>query len=994
MEQLATIYLKSHRTTLFAVLMFVAFTLLISSVGYALLHHLRSSDEASIADTLKSIGQLKSGQIQAYLKDRQSDARILSTLVNSPDEQDWLFDPTATIPDAVRNSLNNALSQYEYGCVELIDQWGKVRYQSPSDTPHTQSSKPWVTETLHKGTAIISPIYFADVAQHHTSLDFTVPLRHKQSGKVIGALLLHNNLNSLSTLIQTWPVASVTAESLLVVKEGNEVLFLNELRHQKHTALKLRKPLTGDRNTSAWPAILAAQGITEFVDTYDYRGKPVLAYTLPVASTPWGMVVKIDKDEALASIWQLQKIAIAVTLLFIALAGFLIRVWWRKQKVEQLLIQAKLSDSGARIQAMLDTMADGLITIDECGAIESVNPAAQKIFGYSTKEMIGQNVNMLMPEPFHQHHDEYLHQYKKTGLAHIIGSGREVLGLRKDGSIFPVELAVSEMMISGVPHFTGIVRDITRRKQAEQLLQQAKEKAEQANLAKDAFLATMSHEIRTPLSGMLGMLELLSLTPLDAEQEDAVDSARHSGDSLLRVLNDILDWSKIEAGKLPIAPSIESIPQLIAGVMSNYHPMAMSKGLSLMQNVDVNLGAAHWVDPLRLEQVLNNFVSNALKFTQEGMIEISVISLYRNEKSETIMFSVRDTGSGISPEVQAKLFQDYGQASANTARMYGGTGLGLAICNRLARLLSGEISLESTLGKGSTFSLTITLPVADASSIVPLPTSSRPIGHPTTQPLIDATTNQKIIHVLVVDDHPTNRNLLSRQLDKLALHAELAENGKQALAKWWTGKFALVISDCHMPEMDGYELTRNIRLAEAQRGQLRTPIIGWTANALIEEKQRCFDAGMDEVLIKPSNLSELRAMLSRWLVIKKIPAASRTGTFNAMVDFSVLSNITSDHKEQQEVLREFQSQNQLDLRELKKALQAENVEEIRRIAHRIKGACRMVGAITLESVSAKIEAAAAKKLLNEALAAAGDLDNIAVQLDNDIGLFANLGCAM
>ena len=638
--------------------------------------------------------------------------------------------------------------------------------------------------------------------------------------------------------------------------------------------------------------------------------------------------------------------------------------------------RAALQDSATRIQTILRSVADGIITINDRGIVEGMNPAAEKLFGYTAAEVSDQNISMLMPEPHHSKHDEYLEHYRVTGESRIIGVGREVEGRRKDGSTFPMDLAVSKMILNDQCFFTGIVRDITERKQTEQNLVAAKEKAELANHAKDSFLSTMSHEIRTPLSGMLGMLELLSLTKLDHEQSETLRTAWESARSLLRIVNDILDWSKIEEGKLEIVPRSTSIPRLLQEIVNTYSRVASAKSLVLFQHADARLSPSHIVDALRLTQVLNNFVSNALKFTTKGEVELRAELLEQVESGERIRFSVRDTGIGIAKDVQGRLFQRYRQESADTTRMYGGTGLGLAICRRLTDMMDGLIELESKPGSGSTFSVTLTLPISSAPGEEFQSLNRALVEQKTIKPLFDDIGD--VPRVLVADDHPTNRNLLIRQLKMLGLPAEAAENGQVAFDMWRQGRFALLISDCHMPEMDGYSLSRAIRKSETEQRLPHIPIIAWTANALAEEERRCQDAGMDELLVKPTDITQLRKVLTKRLnvaeaetdnaVIEKEKADNRQPA--SPIDYAELEKILPDRAEHQQVLNDFLTHVRSDHAKLIESLEQGDAVNVERTAHRMKGSGRMVGAVDLASLCASIEQAGRD----------GDLDAARVQL--------------
>jgi len=416
----------NHKTPLWGFGIFIVCTLLISAASYALFHNLKEIEKTNTQKNLTSIGQLKAGRIQTYLANHKSNAVALSNFFSTPLAQRWLTGTPSDIPPTLRHPLEAAVTAYQYSGALLLDGKARVRFGSGRHEGLSETGKSLALRVLHEHALVISPIYFGDPSvPEKPLLDIFVPIMNPDSSAVMGVLLLRDDMHFLYPLIQSWPLESQTAESFLVTRDGNDVLFLNELRHKKDTALKLRIPISGDVNTVSWPAIRAVQGYSELLESFDYRGKPVLTYSLAVPETPWSMVVKIDTAEAMERILRLQKVAVIVTMMFIALAGCLVWLWWRKQEIGRLAyVQAH--DSATHIQTILDTVMDGIITTDDRGIVETMHPAAERIFGYAAADVIGRNVSMLMPEPHRSQHDAYLERYRTTGEAHVVGaSGRE-----------------------------------------------------------------------------------------------------------------------------------------------------------------------------------------------------------------------------------------------------------------------------------------------------------------------------------------------------------------------------------------------------------------------------------------------------------------------------------------------------------------------------------------------------------------------------------------
>lgn len=583
--------------------------------------------------------------------------------------------------------------------------------------------------------------------------------------------------------------------------------------------------------------------------------------------------------------------------------------------------------------------------------------------------------------------------------------------------------------------------DVTREKAQAQALLEAKAAAEAAVAAKSSFLAMMSHEIRTPMAGVLSLVELLGKTPLDREQRHMLDMVHDSAGTLLQILDDVLDFSRIEAGRLQLNEHAFDLRVMADGVLGLFASLAREKGVRLYASLDWRLAAEYRGDMMRLRQIVTNLLSNALKFTAQGRVELHVDLLADVDGRHRLAITVSDTGIGMAQEQLDRLFQPFVQAEASTSRRYGGTGLGLTICRRLARMMGGDIRLASSPGYGTQATFEVGLPVEKALRPQPalagktallctsdillerelsntlsalgmsiigadardfddgdakdvdlyavdqelaqrgmLPPGVRSIrlldvpdprgfyvddgnvmlgGQPllwrsaieachlalgVSPPLLASSPEVSSLRhderILVAEDHPINRAVISRQLERLGYPHTVVENGQDALRALSTGRYDLLITDCHMPVLDGYALARRIRDGE-RNGQRHLPIVALSASALPEEVSRCREAGMDEFLAKPVQLVELDRMLRSCL--GAAAPASTAETERGADRLKLLMDAFGSREQVRDVLHSLIEATRSDFVELDHALREGRQEQQREIIHRIRGALRLLG---------------------------------------------------
>lgn len=757
-----------------------------------------------------------------------------------------------------------------------------------------------------------------------------------------------------------------------------------------------------------------------------------------------------------------------------------------------------LRSSEARSRAILRTMRDGVVHIDAQGKILLVNDVIGDLFGYDEEELLGQNIGLLMPEPERSAHDGYLERYLTTRQPRIVGKNRrEVVGLRKDGSRFDMELTVNEMVDDAGNTFLGIIRDITERKAAQQALEAALASAKTALEVKGRFLANMSHEIRTPINAILGFSDLCQRLDLPLRGRDYLDKIHSAAKSLLGVINDILDYSKIEANRLEMESIPFSLGEVLHGIANLFNIRARSKGIELAIGAQFNVPDHLVGDPLRLSQILTNLVGNAIKFTEHGEIDLTVevaeFVTSANADTVTLHFIVLDTGLGMSQEQLHQLFTPFTQADNSITRKYGGTGLGLTISKQLVERMGGEIRVSSVAGEGSRFSFTARFglatgasehtparsPIAgkhilvvDDNSVMrvllskgvvvfggqaqvastgqealdrlldrgdpgsvsafdlilldwrlpdldglavarriratgnPVPiimvtgddpemarTASeaddiqaflaKPVnytdlhdtmvrvlgGHTALPPLAIKPSALPVLagkRILLVDDNDFNQQVAQELIELTGATVTTADDGAQAVLVAETGVYDLILMDLQMPEMDGYSAARVIR---ARHPDL--PILALTAHAMVEEKARVLDAGMNDILTKPILPDILYAMLAHWLtgtgsdrrvettalpVVATPPAPTFPETAQGFDLDMALSRVNGNGEMLARFLRLFCERNSDIVEQIGAAMALQDKEKARRLAHTLKGGAGTIGLVDVQAAATQLEA--------------------------------------
>lgn len=505
--------------------------------------------------------------------------------------------------------------------------------------------------------------------------------------------------------------------------------------------------------------------------------------------------------------------------------------------------QEELKQSEERYRAVADTAVDSIITIDTKGIIVGWNQGAAETFGFNEHEIKGLSISRLIPDEY----ELLFNRLQKGGLPHLIGKTVELQGIRKNGAIFPIEISMAQWQTSSNQFYTGIIRDITVRKIAEEELFRAKEKAVESDNLKTAFLANMSHEIRTPMNAILGFSELLNDPDLDDQDKKLyITTINQASRQLLHIITDIVDISKIEAGQEATHPEVFNLNDLLEEIKIFFEPQAKRKNLkiSLHKNIPAELSDIR-SDPKKLRQILNNIIENAIKFTKTGVVDIKV-----EPRNHQLSFSITDSGIGIDASLHVAIFDRFRQAELSYCREYGGTGLGLSLAKSYVEMMGGTIRVDSSPGNGSTFMFEIPW----------IPAVSKPIEL-TEEKKEPALLPWKGLTMLLAEDEEVNSFYIQTILKSTGIKIITAINGLEAVEQCKINdNISLVLMDIKMPKMDGMTATQIIKSF-----RINLPIIATTAYALSSDREKCIEAGCNDYLPKPIKKDQLMVMMNRYL---------------------------------------------------------------------------------------------------------------------------------
>ena len=975
-------------------------SLLLGIGGFSLYQNELNHQISKISEQLRTISELKSRQIQEWrlgmLRDGQvlAEDQILIATVHQ------LFEAKTKISEQqIRERFSSLQKNYRYQNIMLFDAQGKQRFSLTSeadaistDTTHSINESR-ITQEVTMSNLHLDPV--TDKVDSALVIPLLQQPSPEQARQWIGTLIIKIDAAIfLFPTLKSWPISTETGETVLVQHDGDDVLFINDIHHQANAPFKFRISKERTDTPSVMSIFLGKSG---FVEGNDYVGTPVLAAIQTVPDTPWHLVAKISRDEALAGWKTSSHLIILLILGLIAAAGTTLGLLYQTRGLQRYrsLFQTEsyLRAEQERFQiAFHASPLPATIAQIEDGQFIDVNNVFLRDFGWRKDEILGQTSLSIGLWTSPEQRPKFIKTLQADGR--LVNYPAQ--WLNRSGETLDIEISATLIKIEGKTHILAFSTNVTERnrttaelnryhQQLEAMVEErtyelgiAKEQAEHASRAKSAFLANMSHEIRTPLNAVIGFTQLMIRDTNEPRIRGRLHKVAESAGHLLNVINDMLDISKIEADKLNLNETSFITQQMINGALAMVDFKAREKGLLLKTEIADDLPIALFGDPLRLQQALINYLSNAIKFTEVGEILLRAEVLEKNAENIQLRFSVKDTGVGISPSVKNRLFRPFEQADDSTTRRYGGTGLGLAITKKLAQMMAGETGVESTLGEGSNFWVTCRLKISD--------------DHPEIESFrgdAEATirNTRQGARILLVEDEPLNREVAIEQLAYVGLIPDIAENGQIAVAKAKTKKYDLILMDMQMPVMGGIEASQRIL---AQPEQSATIIVAMTANAFSEDRQRCLDAGMVDHLSKPVELGALHTILLHWLpasngqetpsvtstpspgfdhlprdLTSLLDRISRAPGFNTTAGLASLNGKTEKYLA---LLTKFVERHSSSVVEIQASLNDPDQSISIRLAHTLKGAAGALGITDTQQAAAALELALRNKESPEAIA--------------------------